>query len=103
MEHSADLPNNADRAALAKILTLVNYQQDCQAAVRGIEMLALIALNAPPAPGDYWERWLPAAEHINALPQPVRSYIHDLETNVDPAGMVAENVILRDTVAAMEA
>jgi hypothetical protein len=39
--------------------------------------------------------WLPTPEAINALPEPLRRYIHDLETDVDPAGMVRENVMLR--------
>jgi hypothetical protein len=29
------------------------------------------------------------------LPLPLRRYIHDLETNVVPAGMVREDIILR--------
>ncbi len=29
------------------------------------------------------------------LPEPLRRYIHELETNTDPAGMVRENTILR--------
>jgi hypothetical protein len=62
----------------------------------------LVALNAPPPAGDYWKGWLPEAEHINAFPQPVRKYVHDLVANADPAGMVAENTLLRDTVAALE-
>jgi hypothetical protein len=33
---------------------------------------------------------LPTSEAINALPRPMRKYIHDLETNGDPAGMVRE-------------
>lgn len=39
--------------------------------------------------------WLPRPEAINAMPEPLRKYIHDLETNADPAGMVQENAILR--------
>jgi hypothetical protein len=61
----------------------------------------LVALTDPPPAGDYWERWLADPEHINVLPQPVRKYIHDLETNADPAGTVAENALLRDMVAAL--
>ena len=95
-------PSNADRAALAQILTIINEQQDCEMALSAIRRTAIIALNAPPTIGDYWERWLPDPEHINALPQPIRVYVHDLETNADPAGMVAENVLLTDTVAALE-
>jgi hypothetical protein len=33
--------------------------------------------------------WAPTAENINKLPEPVRRYIHDLETNTDPAGNTA--------------
>lgn len=45
--------------------------------------------------------WLPTPENINALPKPVRDYIHALETNCDPAGMVAENTLLKDQLAAL--
>jgi hypothetical protein len=103
MAERPSLPSNAERAALAQILAIIHDHQDCQAAMRAIQMVAVIALNDPPAAGDYWERWLPDPEHINALPQPIRSYIHDLVANIDPAGMVAENALLRDTVAALEA
>ena len=46
--------------------------------------------------------WLPTAENINALPEPVREYIADMQTNADPPSMVADNIILRDTVKALE-
>jgi hypothetical protein len=88
---------------LAQILAVISDYQDCEAAMRTILMAAVVALNDPPAAGGYWERWLPDPEHINALPQPIRSYIHDLVANIDPAGIVAENAVLRDTVAALEA
>lgn len=48
------------------------------------------------------KNWTPTPENINALPEPVRKYIHDLETNCDPAGMVQENAILKDTCKALE-
>lgn len=40
--------------------------------------------------------WLPTAENINKLPGPVRSYIHELTANSDPAGTIQENVFLKD-------
>jgi hypothetical protein len=40
--------------------------------------------------------WLPTAENINALPEPLRSYIHDLEARADPAGEVRDLVLIRD-------
>ncbi len=42
-------------------------------------------------------------KEINALPERVRLYIHALETNADPAGMVQENVLLRDQTKALDA
>lgn len=38
---------------------------------------------------------------INALPRPVRDYIHALETNCDPAGLVRANESLREQVHAL--
>lgn len=46
--------------------------------------------------------WLPTAENINALPEPVRNYVAGLETNADPPSMVADNIIMRDTIKALE-
>ena len=37
------------------------------------------------------DRFIPDADHINALPGPLRQYIHDLETRADPAGDVARS------------
>jgi len=39
--------------------------------------------------------WTPTPENINALPLPLRRYIHDLQTQVDPAGTVRENFTLK--------
>ena len=37
------------------------------------------------------------ATEINALPPKAREYIHQLEANTDPSGMVRENMQLLDT------
>jgi hypothetical protein len=42
------------------------------------------------------DEWLPTAENINALPEPLRRYVHDLESRCDPAGELRELVLLRD-------
>ena len=47
--------------------------------------------------------WTPTAANINALPLPLRRFIHDLETMADPAGLVQENYELRAQVKAVEA
>lgn len=46
--------------------------------------------------------WTPTAENISTLPNPLRNYIYQLETNVDPPSMVRENVFLKDTIKALE-
>lgn len=45
--------------------------------------------------------WLPTAENINVLPEPIRHYIAKLETNCDPSSLVQENIILKDTCKAL--
>ena len=40
------------------------------------------------APPPLSEGWTPTAANINALPDPLRRYIHDLETRCDPTGDV---------------
>lgn len=47
--------------------------------------------------------WLPTPESINALPEPLRRYIHDLETRCDRAGEVAERINLREQVNGLSA
>jgi len=42
------------------------------------------------------EEWRPTPDAINALPGPLRQYIHDLETRCDPAGEVAALTLTRD-------
>lgn len=58
-------------------------------------------MNTPKLP--QLPNWLPIAENINALPEPIRLYIADLETNADPAGTVRDLAIARDTIRALEA
>jgi hypothetical protein len=50
---------------------------------------------------EIYKHWKPTSENINNLPAPFRKYIHDLITNCDPAGMVAENITLKDNVDAI--
>lgn len=61
----------------------------------------------PAAPGepavDAQENWSPTAAAINALPAGLRAYIHDLVAQSDPAGMVAENTLLRDQTRQLDA
>jgi hypothetical protein len=47
------------------------------------------------------DKFIPDADHINALPGPLRRYIHVLETRADPAGDVAEIALLKENNAAL--
>lgn len=49
-----------------------------------------------------YKGWLPTSKNINALPEPIRKYIHDIETNCSPANMVQENTLLKDTCEQLE-
>lgn len=52
---------------------------------------------------DIPDDWLPTAANINALPEPLRRYIHDLETRADPSGDVLLIYELRTMVRGLEA
>ena len=47
------------------------------------------------------EDWLPTPENINALPEPVKKFIYEIETNTDPAHIVQENILIKDTCKAL--
>jgi len=47
------------------------------------------------------EGWLPTPENINALPEPVKKFIYHIETNTDPAHIVRENILIKDTCKAL--
>jgi len=42
------------------------------------------------------DNWLPTADNVNALPRPLRVYIHDLETKCDPSGDIQSIASLTD-------
>ena len=50
-----------------------------------------------------WAGWTPTVEAINALPEPIRRYVHDLETRCDPAGDVRTIVCQRDQIEGLVA
>jgi len=45
--------------------------------------------------------WTPTPENINKLPPRLRDYIHALETNCDPAGLIQKVFALETQVAAL--
>jgi hypothetical protein len=48
------------------------------------------------------DSWTPTAANIESLPEPIRKYIADMQTNADPPGMIAENALLADAVRALQ-
>src|SRR5215475_5945544 len=64
------------------------------------EFLAIDATEAAVAGG---EGWLPTAANVNALPEGIRRYVHDLETRCDPAGDVQKMALQADTIRGLDA
>jgi hypothetical protein len=58
--------------------------------------LAALRAHQREAHGSIDKAWTPTAENVNALPDPLRSYIHQLETRCDPSGELRELVLLRE-------
>jgi hypothetical protein len=48
------------------------------------------------------DSWMPTEDNLNALPTPLRRYIHYIHANVDPAGTMRENFRLRQENAALK-
>ncbi len=49
------------------------------------------------------EGWVPTAENVNALPEGIRRYVHDLETRCDPAHDVQKMALQADTIRGLDA
>ena len=84
-------------------------EANADAAIASAEAQGVTELNRIIAPEKplLWtsgepREWKPTPESINNLPDPIRRYIHDLETNADPAGMVQENFNLRESLKGLE-
>ena len=44
---------------------------------------------------DIPDDWMPTITNVNALPDPLRRYVHHLQTTVDPSGLMRESFMLR--------
>jgi hypothetical protein len=47
--------------------------------------------------------WLPTPENVNALPEGIRRYVHNLQTRCDPAGDVQTMALQADTIRGLAA
>lgn len=55
-----------------------------------------------PAPSTSLDSFSPTAEQINALPERIRSYIHQLQTVCDPSGDTQNRILAEDTCRSQE-
>ncbi len=49
-----------------------------------------------------WVNWTPTPDNVNKLPDALRSYVHQLETECDPAGDTQARILAEDTCRAQE-
>ncbi len=91
--------NHHNAAACPHCNPGLEAQRDVLIAARQRAEAAEAALTAQ---REQLDAFIPDSAHINALPEPIRRYIHDLETQCDPAGLVRENTIARDTIRSLE-
>ena len=64
---------------------------------------AFLVIDASEFPAAGSKGWLPTAENVNALPEGIRRYVHDLETRCDPAHDVQRMALQADTILALNA
>ena len=64
---------------------------------------AFLEIDASEPPFTGGEGWLPTAENVNALPEGIRRYVHDLETRCDPAHDVQKMALQADTIRGLDA
>ena len=64
---------------------------------------AFLEIDATEAALAGGEGWLPTAENVNALPEGIRRYVHDLQTRCDPADDVQKMALQVDTIRGLDA
>ena len=86
-------------AAICNAVILLNNGEETAPEVSAILRTALANYNPAPPVVDARELQQPqpvSADEINALPDKIRRYIHDLETEADPAGTIRQNILVRE-------
>ena len=64
---------------------------------------AFLEIEATEAAVAGGEGWLPTAANVNALPEGIRRYVHDLEARCDPAHDVQKMALQADTIRGLDA
>lgn len=91
-------PTSVDVDELAQFIRETDGSNSMGAGALAEKILGWLEISkaAPVAPAPQPAVPGMTAAEINALPEKARNYIHQLATNADPAGMVRENMQLRD-------
>jgi hypothetical protein len=77
------------------VLDEPNRTKTLNEAIRLLREMTRVPPEAP-ADSDIYTNFKPTTENINALSEPLRNYIHDLETRTDPAGDLREIASLKE-------
>jgi hypothetical protein len=64
---------------------------------------SFLEIDATERPTGGGEGWLPTAENVNALPEGIRRYMHDLQTRCDPANDVQRMALQADAIRGLDA
>jgi len=64
---------------------------------------SFLEIDAAEIPVEGGLGWLPTAENVNALPDGIRRYVHDLETRCDPAHDIQRMARQADTIRGLDA
>ena len=64
---------------------------------------AFLEIDATEAAVAGGKGWLPTEENVNALPEGIRRYVHDIETRYDPAHDVQKMALQADTIRGLDA
>src|SRR5215470_20117321 len=64
---------------------------------------SFLEIDAAEVPIEGGLGWLPTAENVNALPDGIRGYVHDLETRCDPAHDIQRLARQADTIRGLDA
>ena len=93
-----DVYERMDKKALETMALAFEADAAVAASIQGLEFIkARLGIVYALLKYKIHNDWLPTSDNINALPEPVRKFIHDIETNTDPAHIVRENILIKDT------
>ncbi len=103
IKHSTfNVYDRMDKKALKTMALAFEADVEVAASAQGLEFIkARLAIVYALLKYKIHYDWLPTPEAINTLPEPVRKFIHDIETNTNPTHTIRENILIKDTCKAL--